>query len=136
MADKLSPQQRSRLMSRIRQKDTDLETAVRSRLHRVGYRFRKHVVGLPGRPDIVFPRERLAVFIDGDFWHGWRFPQWKGTITPFWQEKIEGNRRRDRRNFAALRRSGWYVLRIWGHEISHDPDGATARVIAAIGSLR
>ena len=123
-------------MSRVRQRDTDLERAVRSRLHRAGYRFRKHVTDLPGRPDIVFSREKLAVFVDGDFWHGWHFSLWKDAVSPFWQQKIEGNRSRDRRNFAALRRQGWRVIRVWGHEIIRDPDGVVARIIGTIKSLR
>src|SRR5437870_5476979 len=81
--DNLTTHQRSYCMSRVRNRDTDLEAMVRSELFRRGWRFRKHVSSLPGTPDIVFPSHCLAVFIDGDFWHGYRFPQWKGNLSPF-----------------------------------------------------
>ena len=61
---------------------------------------------LPGSPDVVFPRQRVAVFIEGDFWHGYRFPRWADTLKPYWREKIERNRGRDRKNHAKLRRMG------------------------------
>ena len=68
--DNLTCEQRERCMSTVRNRDTDIERAVRSELHKRGYRFRKHVRALPGTPDIVFVRDRVAVFVDGDFWHG------------------------------------------------------------------
>jgi len=129
MADNLTPEQRRRCMSRVRNSDTDLEQAVRSALHTRGLRFRKHVRDLPGSPDVVFPRQRLAVFIDGDFWHGYRFPQWKDTQSEFWQTKIEMNRARDRRNHAKLRRMGWKVIRIWQHDIGKDLEGCVRRIL-------
>jgi DNA mismatch endonuclease, patch repair protein len=70
-------------MGRVRNRDTDLERVVRSALHRRGLRFRKHVSGLPGRPDVVFPAAKVAVFIDGDFWHGYRFPLWNAATPPY-----------------------------------------------------
>ena len=92
MTDNLTPQQRSYCMSRVRGRDTGLERIVRSALHRQGFRFRKHVSDLPGRPDVVFPRAKVVVFIDGDFWHGYRFPLWERQIPPFWRAKISKNR--------------------------------------------
>ena len=80
-------------------------------------KFRKHDKSLPGRPDIVFPKERVAVFIDGDFWHGWRLPAWEHKLSKFWRDKLHANRRRDRRNFRKLRTSGWKVIRIWQHQL-------------------
>jgi DNA mismatch endonuclease (patch repair protein) len=136
LPDNLTKEQRSYCMSRVRGKDTSLEVRVRSALHRKGYRFRKHVRDLPGKPDIVFPRESLAVFIDGDFWHGWRFPQWRDNLSHAWQEKIEVNRRRDRRNFRRLRRNGWRVLRLWEHQIKSDFDDAIGRIVNAIRESR
>jgi DNA mismatch endonuclease (patch repair protein) len=118
--DNLTTDQRRRCMSRVRNRNTDIESSVRSELFRKGWRFRKNVSSLPGSPDIVFARQRVAVFIDGDFWHGYRFPLWKPYLSSFWKEKIERNRRRDRRNFAKLRRLGWRVIRIWQHEIKSD----------------
>jgi DNA mismatch endonuclease (patch repair protein) len=126
--DNLTPDQRSHCMSRVKNRDTDIESLVRSELFRRGWRFRKHVSSLPGSPDIVFGRQRIAVFIDGDFWHGYRFPLWKATVSTFWQEKIEKNRKRDRKNFAKLRKRGWRVVRIWQHEIERDIATCFARL--------
>lgn len=131
MADNLSKRQRSYCMSRVKSRDTSPERLVRSELFRRGLRFRKHVADLPGRPDVVFPAARLAVFIDGDFWHGFRFPAWRKTISKFWRAKIALNRNRDRRNFARLRRMGWRVLRIWQHQIKDDINRCVDRVASA-----
>ncbi len=130
--DNLTPQQRRRCMSSVRNKDTDIECTVRSELHRRGYRFRKHVRALPGTPDIVFSKRQVAVFIDGDFWHGYRFPRWKNTVSRFWQQKIEKNRQRDRKNFAKLRRNGWCVIRLWKHEVKNNLEECLKRVEAAL----
>lgn len=119
-------------MSSVRNKDTDIECTVRSELHRRGYRFRKHVRALPGTPDIVFSKRQVAVFIDGDFWHGYRFPRWKNTVSRFWQQKIEKNRQRDRKNFAKLRRNGWCVIRLWKHEVKNNLEECLKRVEAAL----
>jgi DNA mismatch endonuclease, patch repair protein len=134
MADNLTRAQRSYCMGRVRNRDTSLETSVRSELHRRGLRFRKHVAALPGRPDLVFPRARLAVFIDGDFWHGYRFPVWRENVSAFWQKKIEVNRIRDRRNFRKLRRMGWTVLRIWQHQSHADLASVIERICALVAA--
>jgi len=131
MGDNLTQRQRSYCMSRVRNRDTDIERAVRSELHKRGYRFRKHIRALPGTPDIVFVKRRVAVFVDGDFWHGYRFPQWRENVSDFWQAKIEKNRRRDRRNFAKLRRKGWRVVRLWKHDIGRDLERCIDRIEAA-----
>jgi DNA mismatch endonuclease, patch repair protein len=130
--DNLSPTQRSYCMSRVSNRDTDLERIVRSNLHKRGFRFRKHVRGLPGSPDIVFPKYKLVVFIDGAFWHGYRYPTWKNNIPPFWKKKIGLNRARDQKNFRKLRRMGWLVIRIWQHEIKQNIDICINRIIQAI----
>lgn len=129
MVDNLSREQRSYCMSRVKGRDTSLEKVMRSRLFKNGLRFRKNVGSLPGRPDIVFPSAKLAVFVDGDFWHGYRFFKWQHTLSKFWRMKISETRRRDRRNFAKLRRMGWRVIRVWQHEIEADLDGCVDRVI-------
>lgn len=123
-------------MSRVKSKDTEIETTVRSALFRQGLRFRKHVPGLPGKPDIVFFSERLAIFIDGDFWHGYRFPAWRDALPVFWCKKISTNRDRDRRNFAKLRRMGWRVLRIWQHEIERDLAACINKIIVEYAARR
>jgi DNA mismatch endonuclease (patch repair protein) len=101
--------------------ETSLEVAVRSQLHRLGYRFRKNMrirTGSAGvRPDIVFVRERIAVFLDGCFWHSCaEHGNSPGTNKVYWDAKLRSNRARDRVVTAELQERGWYVLRIWEHE--------------------
>lgn len=132
MADNLTPEQRKRAMSSVKQKDTDLEKIVRSELHRQGYRFRKNVKDLPGKPDVVFRKAKVVVFIDGDFWHGYRLPAWEYKLSDFWKEKIRKNRKRDQKNFRKLRKDGWQVIRIWQHEIKRDLDSCIAKIISAL----
>lgn len=134
MVDRISPEQRSALMSKVRSFDTGPERVVRSALHRRNLRFRKHVAHLSGRPDIVFAKARIAVFIDGDFWHGYRFPQWRSKLQPYWQAKIERNRVRDKRNFARLRSKGWLVIRLWEHDVRQRLDFCVDRIADAVSS--
>lgn len=136
MSDTLTPSQRSYCMSRVKNKDTDIEVLVRSELFKRGLRFRKNVKELPGTPDIVFPKAKIAVFIDGDFWHGYRFSAWKHTVSDFWKKKISTNRERDQRNFKKLRKMGWKVIRIWQHEIKKDIDSSIEKIIAALNSRK
>lgn len=132
MPDHMTKEQRSRAMARVKTKDGPLEVAVRSALHRRGYRFRKHVKKLPGSPDVVFPTEKVAVFVDGDFWHGFEFEKWEGKLKDFWRDKIRTNIARDERNFASLRESGWSVMRVWQHEIKADLQEVVARIEAEV----
>jgi len=113
--DTISQAQRSELMSRIRSKDTKPELAVRSILHRLGYRFRLHRKDLPGRPDIVLPRHHKAVLVHGCFWHGHtcRLASKPKSNTGYWSEKILKNKERDARNLNALKEAGWSVLELW-----------------------
>lgn len=115
MTDVLTREQRSYNMSRVRGRDTKLELVVRHGLHSRGLRFRLHCGGLPGRPDLVFPKYRAVVFLHGCFWHGHDCPtfRWPRTRTKFWREKIRGNQRRDRAAAVSLRDRGWRVLTIW-----------------------
>jgi len=115
MADRLTAEQRRLNMSRVRSKDTSPERAVRRLLHALGFRFRLHRRDLPGTPDIVLPRHRLAVFAHGCFWHGHDCPLFRmpATRTEFWQAKIEANRRRDAATRAALSDGGWRTLCVW-----------------------
>ncbi len=122
-------------MSRVKGKDTGIERRVRSALHRQGLRFRKHVTALPGKPDVVFPGRRVVVFIDGGFWHGYRFPAWEHTLSAFWRKKIAETRLRDQRNFRRLQREGWRVIRIWQHQIEQDFDACLDRIHAAMTDL-
>ena len=115
-------------MQAVKGKNTSLEKKVASALHREGMRFRRNLPSLPGKPDMVFTKAKVAVFVDGDFWHGWQYPKWKNKLSDYWQKKIERNRRRDRLNFRRLRRSGWKVIRLWGHEVDKDLMHAVDRV--------
>ena len=119
-------------MSRVKGKDTSIEVLVRSELHSRGYRFRKHVKELPGRPDIAFSKAKVAVFIDGDFWHGYRFPAWESDVSDFWKKKITSNRARDQRNFSKLRSMGWKVIRLWQHEVLNDLEKSLMRIESAL----
>ena len=132
--DNLTPAQRSYCMSRIKGTDTGLEVRVRSALHKRGLRFRKHVKELPGKPDIVFGRAQVAVFVDGDFWHGYLFPLWQDTISDFWVIKIAKTRERDKKNHLKLRRKGWKVIRLWQHEIEKDFEASIERVVTSVRS--
>ena len=108
-------------MASVKGKNTDIELLVFRELRRRGVRFRKHYRWAPGTPDVAFLPSKVAVFIDGDFWHGYRYPAWRKKIkSTFWRNKIESNRARDRRNFARLRGKGWRVLRFWGHQVRGD----------------
>ena len=115
-------------MSRIRGKDTGPERAVAEALRDRGWEFETHARDLPGRPDVLFREARVAVFVDGDFWHGWRFPVWKDKLSEKWAAKIDATRLRDARNFRKLRRAGWQVVRIWEHQINRDLPACVARI--------
>ena len=132
MPDNLTPEQRSFCMSRIKGKDTGLEVRVRSALHRRGLRFRKNVKELPGKPDIVFRKARIAVFLDGDFWHGYLFTSWEDTVSDFWKRKISKNRERDSENHRKLQQIGWTVIRLWQHEVEENFDACIDLILCAI----
>ncbi|WP_280111616.1 very short patch repair endonuclease [Roseivivax halodurans] len=115
LADVVDTATRSRMMSGIRGRDTKLEVFLRRALHRRGFRFRKNVTGLPGKPDIVLRRYNAIILANGCFWHGhhchlFRLP---ATRPEFWQNKIEANMTRDARNIDQLRETGWRVLLVW-----------------------
>lgn len=124
---------RSAIMRSVGSKNTDLEVLLRKELWRVGLRYRlgKKIEGT--RPDLCFVRLRVAVFVDGCFWHGcprhYTTPRRNAT---FWRAKIERNRERDRENDRRLHEAGWRVVRLWGCEIKDDPPGSVQRVESAI----
>jgi len=120
MADRISAATRSLVMSRIRGKNTTPERYLFAAAAGAGWRFEKHAADIPGKPDLVFRRAKIAVFVDGDFWHGYRFPAWSTCIPPRWREKIAATRLRDQRTRRRLRASGWKVIRIWEHEVETD----------------
>lgn len=115
MADIVTPDVRSRMMSAVRGKDTKPELVIRRALHARGFRYRLHSTRLPGKPDLVLPRYRAALFVHGCFWHGhdchlFRLP---GTRREFWEAKIARNRSRDREVRTRLHEDGWRQVVIW-----------------------
>lgn len=119
--DVFPPKKRSQIMSRIRGYDTKPELTVRSIVHRMGFRFRLHGEDLPGNPDIVLPKHKKLIFIHGCFWHGHK--GCKRSKRPssnvfFWQNKLDKNAERDKRNQKELRKLGWKYLVIWQCEIT------------------
>ena len=119
MADVVSPEVRSRMMSGIRGKDTKPEMVVRRGLHARGFRFRLHDKRLPGKPDLVFPKYRAVIFVHGCFWHGHDCDlfKWPKTREAFWREKINRNSERDRRTIGLLLGVGWSVKVVWECEV-------------------
>jgi DNA mismatch endonuclease, patch repair protein len=129
MPDNLTPEQRSRTMSRIRRRDTKPELLLRKGLWARGLRgYRLDIRELPGRPDIVWSRRRVAVFVDGAFWHGHPSAFTLGKSGSYWNEKIPNNVRRDRAVDAALTDMGWTVLRLWDFDVRRDLDLCIARI--------
>jgi DNA mismatch endonuclease, patch repair protein len=133
MSDVLNPVQRSYCMSRNRGSDTKPELALRRALFALGLRYRVKS-DLPGRPDIVFPGARVALFVDGCFWHGcpdhFKRPQ---NNAAFWREKLERTRARDQSINVQLSERGWRVVRIWEHQVKKDRT-ACAQLVAEIVS--
>lgn len=116
MADVHTPEQRSYNMSRIRSKNTKPEELVRKFLFSQGFRYRKNDAKLPGKPDIVLPKYKAVIFVNGCFWHGHegcRYFVWPKNNAEFWKEKITGNIQRDKHNHQLLANQGWRVIEIW-----------------------
>jgi DNA mismatch endonuclease (patch repair protein) len=135
MSDVHSPLQRSYNMSRIRGKNTSPEKIVRSLLRANGYRYRSNVKGLPGKPDIVLPALKIAVFVHGCFWH--RHKDCRFTTSPksnidFWEEKFLRTVERDREHVRALKKSGWRVVVIWECTTKGTPAAARSKLLRAI----
>lgn len=127
-------------MSKIRQKGTDAEMALRREMHRIGlhYRIDYEVLRKPRRvADVAFPGRKIAVFVDGCFWHGCPdHATWPKQNAEFWRQKIEANRQRDADTNCRLRALGWEVLRFWSHESPTDAAKTVARAVAGIDSTR
>lgn len=130
------------MMSRVRNKDSRAELALRRALHAAGLRYRLHAPDVLGRPDLVIRSRRLAVFVDGDLWHGnpdevrrrgrTSLAELFPTRTEWWVAKIERTVARDREVTAGLRAQGWTVLRLWEHDVLRDPDGCARSVLDAV----
>ena len=127
MTDVLTPEQRRRNMQNIHQKDTSIELCLRKALWKKGYRYRKNVKTLPGKPDIVITKYKIAIFCDSEFFHGKDLEVLKprlekGVHGDFWVKKITNNRRRDDEVNKQLLFMGWIVIRFWGKEIMKNTD--------------
>lgn len=131
-------------MRAVHSQDTLPELLLRQALHRMGVRFRLHRRDLPGVPDIVFPRQRVAVFVDGDFWHGhqWKqrgLPSLDAAFTsnrPYWIVKISRNVERDRLATERLMALGWHVIRVWESAIRASPSTAAAHIVSELAAIR
>ena len=135
MTDIVDSQRRSEMMARIRGRDTVPEIVVRRIAHKLGLRFRLHRKDLPGRPDLVFPKHRLAVLVHGCFWHrhgGCRYAYTPKSRIAFWTDKFARNVARDQRNEKALRELGWRVLVIWECE-TRDKEKIKQRLLEIVG---
>jgi len=112
-------------MSKIKSNDTTPEQILGKKLWSLGLRYRKNFKSLPGKPDIVITRGKLAIFVDGEFWHGYQWRSKKKRLKSnrkYWVRKIEGNILRDRKYRNTLRKLGWKVIRFWEHQIKNDLD--------------
>ncbi len=134
MADTLSPKERSRLMARIRSRDTKPEMYVRKAVWRAGFRYRLHSRTLPGKPDLALTQYKVAVFVHGCFWHqhGCAKTSRPSSNREFWDRKLDGNVARDARNRAALQALGWTVLTVWECGLEE----GTADVLGVLKQLR
>ena len=122
MSDVLTPEQRHRNMAAIHSVSTKPELKLRNALWHLGFRYKVNDKRLPGKPDIVLPKYRTAIFVHGCFWHGHQGCKWfvrPKTNTAFWEAKFQYNIERDQRNYAKLDEMGWRVLVIWECEIRH-----------------
>jgi DNA mismatch endonuclease (patch repair protein) len=121
-------------MSKIRSSRTQFEKDFVAKIRKKTRKsFRTNAEDLKGKPDIVFQKEKVCVFLDSDFWHGWQYPRWKRILkNNFWKRKIENTRNRDVKTTAYLRRKGWKVLRIWGHQINEQFDAPLNKVIDSL----
>lgn len=130
MADNLSKEKRSKVMASIRGKDTKPEITIRKLLWKEGVRYRIHNKSIYGAPDISIKKDRIAVFIDGCFWHGCRRCYKEPTTnTAFWREKVHNNKKRRRKVRKVLKKQGWHVQEFWEHEVNSEPCKVMNKII-------
>ncbi|MDF2546102.1 MAG: hypothetical protein K0R93_1000 [Anaerosolibacter sp.] len=135
MADVFTKEKRSEVMARIRSKDTKIEVLVRKWLFSHGYRFRKNDKRYPGKPDIVLPKYKIAIFVHGCFWHGHedcKLATIPKTRTEFWVEKINKNLERDSANIESLRTMGWKVIILWECELRKNPELLLSNLVSQL----
>ncbi len=132
--DPLTKKERSKRMSKIKSRGTKFEADFIAVLKkRTRKKFKLNAKEIKGKPDIVFMRNKVCVFLDSDFWHGWQFPRWKHLLkNDFWADKINRNRKRDLKVKRCLTKQGWTVVRIWEHEIKKDVNQSIEKIIGAL----
>lgn len=129
--DVLTPGQRSFNMSQIKSKNTKPELLIFEALKKKKIKFKKHF-SIAGKPDVAFPKEKIAVFIDGEFWHGRYFSKIKSKLSEFWIKKITDNKKRDSRNRRLLKKEGWTVIRLWGDDIEKNGIREVNKILRAL----
>ena len=135
MSDSLTVERRSWNMSRIRGKDTKIEVAVRQYLFSKGFRFRKNDKRYPGKPDVVLPKYKTVIFVNGCFWHqheGCKNATMPKTRTDFWKEKLGRNVENDKKNIQTLQSMGWKVITLWECELEKNFDGRMSALITEL----
>lgn len=132
--DIFTPEKRREIMRSVKNTNTNIELLLRKSLYKNGHRFRVKN-SLFGKPDIVFPKEKIAIFCDGDFWHGKNYKKEKKNYKPFWIHKIGLNRKRDIKVNKMLRKEGWTVIRLWKTQILKDPSACVDEIEKSIRSI-
>lgn len=134
--DRLTPEQRHKNMTAVKNKNSKIECVLRKILWNNGYRYRKNCSKVYGKPDIVFVGKKVAVFCDSEFWHGYMWKENKDKIhsnKDFWIKKIENNMKRDEKVNKVLEKDGWAVLRFWGKDIIRNTDKCFEKIVIALG---
>ena len=131
--DRISKEQRSFTMSRIRSKNTKPEKIMFKALSGLGLKYKRHYK-LLGSPDVVFVKDKLVVFIDGDFWHGREYQKRKSSLPEYWVNKIKRNINRDKRYRDRLKKDGWRVMRLWENKILKDPEVCVKKIADELGN--
>jgi DNA mismatch endonuclease Vsr len=137
--DNHTPEQRKRNMQAVKNKDSKIEVSLRLEMYRRGYRYRKNYSGVFGHPDLVFTREKIAVFCDSEFWHGFDWERRKADIKSrrdFWIPKIERNMARDTEVTSVLTSQGYVVMRFWGNQIKKHLEAVADEIESTILSRR
>ncbi|HVA82805.1 MAG TPA: very short patch repair endonuclease [Candidatus Aquilonibacter sp.] len=128
MADIFTKEKRSKIMASIKGKNTGIEIKLLKGMKKAGIRDFKYQKKMLGNPDFVFEKEKIAVFCDGNFWHGYRFSKWGNKLNKFWFDKITNNIKRDKRVGRKLKKEGWIVIRIREHQINKSTEKCVAKI--------
>ena len=132
MTDIFTKEKRSEIMKKVKSTGSKAEILLRKYLSSRGYRYRLHHKNVYGKPDICFVSKKIAVFVDGDFWHGRNYKKEKDKYQPFWQDKIAKNMVRDRKVNKELKKQGWTVIRIWEKSLLKDLNKTTKKLLLSL----